>query len=289
MNKDVKELERTYNIRIPQKRIDIWRIQEDMWQHFDEVCKKNNLIYYVMFGGLLGAVRHKGFIPWDDDIDVMMPRTDYDKLMSLGDEFSFPYYLQTPYNSRKCIYSNMLIIDERTMCLNPVIECTDQHQGIKLDIVPLDGYPEKEICFKLDKFRYRFWDTMGYLYFCNRKKLKKRAKIVALFAKILFLICDYSKVALKKEKIRSRYSWEDNSQIGDMSHGLFFDKEDFLNTTELQFEEYMIPAPLGYDNVLKNIYGDYMILPSEKDRDIPLDEANGYILDPYKSYKDIGI
>ena len=76
----------------------VWLIALDLLHQFDSICQKYSLRYYLMFGSLLGAVRHNGFIPWDDDVDVAMPREDYEKIMKLKNEFKHPYFLQNPYS-----------------------------------------------------------------------------------------------------------------------------------------------------------------------------------------------
>lgn len=90
---------------VDKKRKKIWAIELDLLIQFDKICKKHGLIYFLIGGTLLGAVRHHGFIPWDDDLDVAMPRKDYDLLMQLKDEFSEPYFLQTPYTDEGYYYS----------------------------------------------------------------------------------------------------------------------------------------------------------------------------------------
>ena len=80
---------------------ELQQVEFDLLKEFIRVCEKHSLTYYLIGGSALGAVRHKGFIPWDDDIDVGMPREDYDKLMSLHDEFKHPYFLQNFRTDRK--------------------------------------------------------------------------------------------------------------------------------------------------------------------------------------------
>ena len=79
----------------------IWAIELDILIEFDRICKKHGLKYFLMCGTLLGAIRHKGFIPWDDDIDVAMPRDDFNKLNTLQDEFKHPFFLQTPLTDKE--------------------------------------------------------------------------------------------------------------------------------------------------------------------------------------------
>ena len=82
--------------RITTERKKLFAVMLDLLYTFDNVCKKHDLKYFFVYGSLIGAVRHNGFIPWDDDLDVAMPREDYEKFIKLSDEFNEPYFLQIP-------------------------------------------------------------------------------------------------------------------------------------------------------------------------------------------------
>ena len=91
---------------VDEQRKKIWAIEIDLLKEIDRVCKKYNLRYFLMWGSLIGAVRHKGFIPWDDDLDIAMPRKDYEILMSHYDDFVSPYFLQTPFTDDGYFYAH---------------------------------------------------------------------------------------------------------------------------------------------------------------------------------------
>ena len=118
----------------------IWAVELDLLLEFDRVCKKYNLKYFLIFGTLLGAVRHKGFIPWDDDIDVAMPRNDYEKLLSLTQEFNHPYYLQTPFLKDGSCFSFLKLRNSNTSAVTNKFSYETFNQGIWIDINPLDSY-----------------------------------------------------------------------------------------------------------------------------------------------------
>ena len=117
----------------------VWLIELDLLSQFIKLCNKYNLRYWVGFGTLLGAVRHKGFIPWDDDMDVWMPREDYDNLLKYGNsDLRDPYFLQTTLNDDDyyCSFARLrnsnttgILVSHRNRCNN----------GIYMDIYPLDG------------------------------------------------------------------------------------------------------------------------------------------------------
>ena len=98
MNKFNLEEEIICNFRVSSKRKKVWKVELDLLNNFIEICNKYKLTYFAIGGTLLGAIRHKGFIPWDDDIDIGMPREDYNKLLEIAKkEFKNPIFFQTPY------------------------------------------------------------------------------------------------------------------------------------------------------------------------------------------------
>ena len=103
-----------HDFLVDENRKKLWAVMLDMIAEFDKVCKKYGFSYYMIYGALLGAVRHKGFIPWDDDFDVAMPRNDYERFIRLSDEFKHPYFLQTPYTDPGYYYSFAKIRNSNT-------------------------------------------------------------------------------------------------------------------------------------------------------------------------------
>jgi lipopolysaccharide cholinephosphotransferase len=101
---------------VTEKMKKIWAVEIDLYREFARVCDEYGLKYYMIYGGLLGAVRHGGFIPWDDDLDVCMPREDYDKLCALPERtFQYPYSLQTPFNQTNYSYTYIRLVNNETL------------------------------------------------------------------------------------------------------------------------------------------------------------------------------
>ena len=116
----------------------------DMLYQFDRVCQKHGLVYFIMYGTLLGAVRHKGFIPWDDDMDVVMPREDYEKFMRLKDEFKEPLFFQTPYTDPGYFYTPIRIRNSNTTAIVEKFKYAGFNHGIWFSVFPLDNWSEAD-------------------------------------------------------------------------------------------------------------------------------------------------
>lgn len=287
IQKDIQELSETYQCIIPNKRERIWKIQMEMWIEFDRICKKHEIKYFFCWGALLGAVRHQGFIPWDDDIDVVMARKDYDSFAGIIlKELKKPYYVQIPRTNGRATYLITKIINEDTTCVNISYEAKYNHQGISLDIVPLDGTSNSKTKRVIQILQHEGLGILINNYGLGWKCLNFKKKVIKAIAIVYFFITKYEDPAVKLEKIRARYGWEESNTIAEFAHGVRFPKEWFLETKELLFEGYKVPVPGKYEKVLEKLYGDYRKLPEKKNRIITDSEMAGWITEPDISYHD---
>ena len=131
-----------YTIPATMKRV--WAVELDLLEKLQDVCARHGLRYFACGGTLLGAIRHKGFIPWDDDIDVVMFREDYEKLLEIAPlEFTEPYFFQTAFNDQKYSRGHAQLRNSNTTAiLHTEKGCYTFNQGIFLDIFPLDAVPD---------------------------------------------------------------------------------------------------------------------------------------------------
>lgn len=237
------------------KEIEIKMLKETV-----RICKKNGIRYFADSGTLLGAVRHKGFIPWDDDIDLVMLRPDYDKFLHTASEFNSPYFLQCAYTDIKYPRGHAQIrYDGTTMMLPTEAENVPFHQGIFIDIFPLDVMPERRKQNFLN--RIYFHQRINFTLASNTKRLKENHHFIKKIVRIFVPFTPHYRLF---ERLCSKY-WGKNGYIDKISWRgrgakyLNMAQSWYGKTVELPFEDMTISCPAEYDKVLKEMYGqDYM-------------------------------
>lgn len=240
---------------------------------FDVFCKKNNIKYFVAYGSLLGAVRHHGFIPWDDDIDVWMLRKDYDRFISLKKNVESGYQIADyhddgyPYNFAK-YYDNSKTFWEYSQF--PFVI------GPFVDVFPLDYYDSssEEYSKLYDDYHTACWNYRKSVARHSWSEIFKDFALVNGFDGPIKLVKKlfyrprkriFFKQLLQFDKIFSEKDAKEIKAYSDIKR-LTFRKEWFLSVIEMPFENMTIPVPVGYDNLLRMNYGDYMTPPPVKNR-----------------------
>ena len=275
------------DFHVTRERKEIWKIELDLLNKLTEVCKKNNLKFYADAGTLLGAVRHKGFIPWDDDIDVVMFRDDYDKLIELAKngEFEEPYFLQSAYTEKGYARGHAQLRNSNTTgILKGEQGKVSFNQGIFMDIFVLDGIPSNEKALSKERRKINFLNKLinikMYPNAGAKKSIKKRIR------KLLSYVLNLEKIFSLKEKILKKVDINSTEYVAPL--GFVFEvkkrirnKHLYDEIVMLDFENTKIPAPKEYDLYLQNRYGkDYMI-----PKNIPTSHGN-VIFDTKKSYRE---
>jgi len=244
---------------------------------FAQVCEKHNLRYFLNGGTCLGAIRHKGFIPWDDDVDVMMPREDYEKFLTLQDEFKgTPYFIQSWKSDRHYIYGFTKLRDSSSTFIEDFYKNHRINHGIWIDIFPIDGMSKKPIerskCAK--RVRYIWFNTyLAYLPALTRKVHKETLfkDILLNIVGGLFKIFDINHYRNKKmDKYANKYKIEESALSGNLFGFTFkkaaMDSDIFSDYVYVDFEDTKLRVMKRYDDYLKNIFGDYMKFPPLKDQ-----------------------
>lgn len=247
---------------------ELWAVQLDLLNEFDRVCKKHNLKYILDFGTLLGAVRHKGFIPWDDDLDVSMLREDYDKLMEVGPtEFKHPYFLQNKYTEKNYVdfVTKLRRTDTAYILKNDINEKykLTYNKGIFIDIFVFDNIPSnnQQDIEEIKKVRHQYADRWFTL--SRRPRVGCSMKHIARILRFSYyrLLFGTSENAYKKHEEWARHLPSSDYVATIMLYGLtdIHKKKWFDNIKYISFETLTVPSPIDYDEMLTEEYGDYMV------------------------------
>ncbi len=237
---------------------------------FDNFCKTNNLKYYLAGGTLLGAIRHKGFIPWDDDIDVCMPRLDYEFFVKNYAPLKSNYVVKS--SSLKTLTSPFAKIINKNIYINTKYNASEANKNLWIDIFPVDGLPEdRDEVEKIYK-KCKFYRTILLLV---DAKLGKGTTIFRKYSKYILKplakLYGRNRCVDKIEQIAKSNSYETSEYVGIVTWGLYgvgerMLKAEFEKSVEVEFEGHKFPAFSCWDSYLRGLYGDYMQLPPVEKR-----------------------
>lgn len=250
----------------------VWAVEIDLLSKMLEICDKHKIKCFAIGGTLLGAVRHRGFIPWDDDIDIGMLRSDYDKFIKVAqNELKEPYFLQTAVTDR-CYRPHAQIRNSDTTGYQKLDRNLKCNKGIFIDIFPLDGIPDNKLEYKLQMSVMKLMNRImtNDVYFTT---VHEKASLPALAAHLAV------KLLLTAIGRKRFYGWYDacaaicknksTKRVGELT--VLFDdtryqwrRSYFRNIKMMAFEYIQIPVPADYDYFLKNTFGEYMKYPEDK-------------------------
>ena len=266
--------EANYDIKTLQTRL------INILEGIDKVCAEHNLTYFLWAGTMLGAVRHKGFIPWDDDMDIAMPRKDYEILLAHSNEWMpEPFEVIGPHNRPDYPYPFAKVVDAGTT----VIERPDfKHpEGIYVDIFPLDGMTGNMRERKFHMKKYKFYRHM--LFFRGRDPFKHGKRIDCLFFLLVHKLFPIHWIEARIDKLQHAYDWDESKLVADHDNAPdrgILSKDVYGTPVSYAFENthlYGVANPNAY---LSYCYGDYMKLPAS------LPPQNFRLMDLKKPYKE---
>ena len=266
----------------------LWDYELSIYNEFARVCEKYGFRYFASYGTVIGAMRHRGFIPWDDDMDVGMPREDYEKFLEVA-----PKELGSTFELLEARKTKVYVLPfaKLTRSDTTFIEATDTdrkyHSGIFIDIFPFDKVPEDAV--ERQKIQQKCWVIARLMVLCDYPKPKLPSSVKGFKKQVAYFGCYVVHVLLllfgqSAKKLQSRYTavaskygkehdtnryaefmlykYEDNYGKEDVTYS----EEELLPAVDMQYETQSIKVPQNSDVYLKKTYGEYMTLPPVEKR-----------------------
>lgn len=237
-------------------------------RYIHQCCREHGLTYYLCFGTLLGAIRHKGFIPWDDDVDIAMPRADYFKLMEIIDKDNSPFAFLSIHNVKDYPFPLAKVVDARTKLVQNGSVGTHERLGIYVDVFILDNLPDDR---KEREAYYKRVERAEKLWYMAQRKLRIRKgsvckDLVLAACSLPFKLISIMKYAWRLDRLAAAYEncdcreqavvlWTSGTKIVAM------EKERWQQVIEVPFEGESFTVMADYESFLTQRYGDYMCPP----------------------------
>ena len=242
----------------------------DLILEFKKFCSENNLKWFLCGGGCIGAIRHKGFIPWDDDLDVFMLRKDYERFFSISKQCELNFHvIRTSEN----VFSGQTFIsvtDKNSTVIKKEQIGLKIPRGVSIDVFPLDASPSEPY-----KQKIQMLNACLFSLYTARVIPKNHGLLLSLICFILLILVPSSKLRLKLasifEKNMSKYDINKCKYLKELCAGPkymknLYKKSIFQKSELKEFENVLLPVPIGYDEYLKTAFGNYMEFPPESER-----------------------
>lgn len=241
------------------------QVQIDIMKYVHNFCEKNGIKYFICSGTLIGAARHKGFIPWDDDIDIMMPRDDYERFISLFSKETgrFKVWSHKLQNNYPLPYAK--VTDEQTLKMENMIGAIEL--GVDIDVFPLDDIPDDDKLFKAVVQKGQFYNNiLGLKQTTIRKGRALYKNIFLIIGRVFFSFISVISILRKIDNNAMRYHGCTCKRTADLVFPVagmkeVQQKEYYEHTVLLKFENEQFVAPEKYHEFLTARYGNYIKLP----------------------------
>jgi len=270
----------------------IQMLELEIAKEFKRICEQNNIPYFLIGGTLLGAVRHKGFIPWDDDMDVGLMLEDYNRFIDCAKTQLDPRFLLQTWNDGDdygYVYAKLKMKD--TLAVETICTDLNMDKGVWLDIFPYGTYNEEIACSK--KYGIQLKVLSRFLLIKKGYQLNKITKnslsrlingilkFGSFFVSRKYLQKKLENLLINKTNLRGEwvYQWD-----GTYTGRFVFPKQIFSELEEMQFEDEIFFVPKGYKRYLEIAYGDYMKLPPVEERGIGHSMEQVILNKPYEEY-----
>lgn len=247
---------------------DIKELQMHILQNllvFDKICREHNLHYYILFGTMLGAVRHKGFIPWDDDIDVGLPRPEYELFRQHASEWIPAKYEFICYENDPNYMSGFgKIQDAETTLIER--KHIGYIGGVYIDVFPIDGISSNPLMQRIQYYRYTYHRQL--LYHIHRDPYKHGHGIRSWFPLLVQKLYSADKLQKSFRKVMTKYDYDKSEYVSQLNDGMtsVMPKSVLGTPTPVEFEGYTVMGVEHSDEYLTREFGDYMQIPKPEDR-----------------------
>lgn len=265
--------------KVSEERRKIWNLELQIFDEFDRICKKYHLRYFFIGGSLLGAIRHNGFIPWDDDIDISMFREDYEKFLEIGKhELPSELRIQTNKTDKDFFYGHAKIRNINTTAIRKIDweAGASFNQGIFIDIFPLDSIPDNRFA---EKIHCNFSNLIHkmvkrYTYYKGYEKHTIRTKLIYSLCKCVLSFVSLQRLYDFFEKYIQKYNNQNTKMIGHLSeyYGIKTEqwpRDYFSDTVDHVFQDRQVSISTNYLKILNKTFGEW----KKPLRDAPTDHG----------------
>lgn len=267
---------------------ELQRIERDLLRVFVEICEKHQLRYFLCGGTLLGCVRSNGFIPWDDDVDVDMPREDYERFLVVAkSELTDPFFLQTFRTDPGYFSGHAQLRNSLTAALLEGEEEETYNRGIFLDIFPLDDIPSDSKMLK--KFERQLYILRTAILLgmpaAKKKKYRLKGRMLRIVCRLFVKAAGVWRLAEKYDALCKKYYDTGTDRFASIGvftgrREVYWKKDLLAEVIPWEFEGLKVVIPANYDEILCSMYGDYTV---------PLKENINHkvkVLDTSRSYRE---
>lgn len=254
----------------------IQKLEMKILKEIDRICRKYNIKYMIAYGSLIGAIRHDGFIPWDDDIDICMVRKDYKRFKIIckkefgNNKEESEYFYQSNDTDPEYFYLFDKIRLNKTVFKESFVSKYNINHGIYVDIFPVDRVPQNKIVRLIHYLRVHFYRTGVMAKYPMLKYRDKKKKIIFGVLRIVYYFIPLHYMYERAQKIAEKYNTTDSKLLGSLFSSYhmrdIFAEDIYTDLIEHGFEDSIVFIPKKYDSYLTQLYGDYMTLPPENQR-----------------------